>query len=139
LNVSLISLELEGDPLDFLGELLGVQILREVQIVFHLRLMLFVQLLTVFEAVLKCLLHLCPMIIDDCDLSLHGLNLGILDHFKVVAPYLLIDLHDPFLSISDLLNELCFGIPFALKALQEAVFIGFHLRFQVFNILVLTF
>jgi hypothetical protein len=101
--------------------------------------MLLVQLLTIFEAVLQCLLHLCPMIIDYGDLSLHGVDLGILDLFEVIAPYLLIDLHDPFLSISDLLNELGFGIPLALKALQEAVFVGFHLRFQVLHILVLAF
>jgi len=101
--------------------------------------MLLVQLLTVFEAVLKCMLHLCPVIVDDTDLPLHDVDLGILDHFKVVAPYLLIDLHDPFLSISDLLNELCFGIPFALKALQEAVFVGLHLSFQVPHVLVRAF
>ena len=101
--------------------------------------MLLVQRLTVFEAVLKCLLHLGPMIVDDRDLSLHGVNLGILDLFEVVAPYLVIDLHDPFLPISDLLNELGFGIPLALKALQETVFVGFHLRFQVLYFLVLAF
>lgn len=101
--------------------------------------MLLVQLLTVFEAVLKCKLHLCPMIADDSDLSLHGFSLSILDLFEVVAPYLLIDLHDPFLSISDLLNELGFCISFTLKALQEAVFIGFDLSFQVPHILVLAF
>lgn len=139
LNVSLITLELEGDPLDLLGEFLGVQILREVQVVFDLGLMLLVQLLAVFEAVFKCLLHKCPMIVDDSDLSLHGVDFGILDLFEVVAPYLLIDLHDPFLSISDLLNELGFGIPLALNALQKAVFIGFHLRLQVLHILVLAF
>ena len=54
LNISLISLELEGDPLDLLGEFLGVQILREVQVVVHLRLMLLVQLLTNRKRELVC-------------------------------------------------------------------------------------
>lgn len=101
--------------------------------------MLLVQLLTVFEAVLQCLPHLCPVIIDDRDLSLYGVNFGLLDDFEVVPSYLLIDFHDPFLPVSDLLNELGFSIPFALNTLQEAVFVGFHFSFQVPHILVRVF
>jgi hypothetical protein len=79
--------------------------------------MLLVQLLTVFEAVLQRLPHLCPVIINDRDLSLHCVNLSLLNRFEVVSPYLLTYLHDSFLPVSELLNELGFGILFALKAL----------------------